>query len=85
MTRAVGMAKQRRATGKHSPLNTAAAGGHSRQMICPAQASKNNSQQLAGLAAKQQLPRKLAGLAVQCRLMGGVRWCWHSGGGLRPT
>ena len=24
-------------------------------------------------------------LAVQCRLMEGVRWCWHSRGGLRPT
>ena len=24
-------------------------------------------------------------LAVQCRLVEGVRWCWHSKGGLRPT
>ena len=24
-------------------------------------------------------------LAVQCRLVEGVRWCWRSGGGLRPT
>ena len=56
MMRAVGMAWQRRA-GTQSLQNKAAAGKHSRQMICPAQASKqNNSQQMAGLAAKQQLP-----------------------------
>ena len=24
-------------------------------------------------------------LTVQCRLMEGVRWCWPSEGGLRPT
>ena len=24
-------------------------------------------------------------LAVQCRLVEGVQWCWHSKGGLRPT
>ena len=45
-----GMAWQRRA-GTHSPQNIATAGRHSRQTICPAQASKQNSQQLAGLAA----------------------------------
>ena len=45
------MAWQRRA-GKQSLLNKAAAGEHSRQMVCPAQALKqNNSQQMAGLAA----------------------------------
>ena len=72
------MAWQRRA-GKHSPQNQAAAGEHSRQTICPAQASRNNSQQLAGLAAKQQPQMTLAGLAVQCRLKEGVRWCWQLG------
>ena len=47
----------------HSLQNKATAGGHSRQMVCPAQASKNNSQQLAGLAAKQQPQTTLAGLS----------------------
>ena len=32
-------------------------------MICPAQASKNNSQQLAGLAAKTTAADDLAGLS----------------------
>ena len=51
------------AAGKQSLQNKAATGKHSRQMVCPAQASKkNNSQQLAGLAAKQQ-PQMLAGLS----------------------
>ena len=83
---AVGMAWQRRA-GTQSPQNKAAAGGHSRRTICPAQASKKqNSQQLAGLAAKQQLPTKLAGLSL-CSA-GWWRECGgagHSTGGLRPT
>ena len=42
MRRAVGMAWQRRA-GKHSPQDKAAAGEHSRQMICPAQALKHTT------------------------------------------
>ena len=51
-----------------------------------------------GLAAKQQ-PADVIGRplskttatdvarppVVQCRLVEGVRWCWHSKGGLRPT
>ena len=79
------MAWQRRA-GKQSLLNKAAAGELSRQMVCPAQASKNNSQQLAGLAAKQQPQTTLAGLSP-CSA-GWWRECGsagHSGGGLRPT
>jgi len=83
--RAVGMAWQRRA-GTQSPQDKAAAGKHSRQMVCPAKASKNNSQQLAGLAAKQQPQTSLAGLspcsAGRWRECGGAG---HSGGGLRPT
>ena len=69
---AVGMAWQRRA-GTQSPQNKAAAGEHSRRTIQPAQASKNNSQQLAGLAAKQQ-PADVIGrpLAVQWRECGGA-------------
>ena len=67
-------------TGKQSRQNKAAAGEHSRQMFCPAQALEQNSQQLAGLAAKQQ-PADEVGrpLAVQCRLVEGVRWCWPLG------
>ena len=83
--REVGMAWQRRA-GIQSPQNRAAAGGHSRQTICPAQASRNNSQQMAGLAAKQQPPMTLAGLSP----CSAGRWREYSGagsstGGLRPT
>ena len=72
MRRAVGMAWQRRA-GTHSLQNKAAAGEQSRRTICPAQASQ-----------KQQ-PAVGRPLAVQCRLVEGVLWCWHSRGGLRPT
>ena len=71
------MAWQRRAGTQ--PAEQATAGEHSRQMICPAQASKkqNSQQTLADLAAKQQLPDDVGRpLAVQCRLMEGVRWCW---------
>ena len=86
MRRAVGMAWQRRA-GTHSPQNKATAGGHSRQTICPAQASKkHNSQQMAGLAAKQQPQMTLAGLSP-CSA-GRWRECDGIGtqeGGLRPT
>ena len=72
-----GMAK---AAGKHSPQKKAAAGKHSRQMNWPAQALKKNSQQMnwpaqalqhtrpadgTGLAAKQQLPMKLAGTGLE--------------------
>ena len=53
----------------HSLQNKAAAGKHSRQTMRPAQALKqNNSQQLAGLAAKQQSADDVGRpLAVQCR------------------
>ena len=46
--------------GKQSRLNRAAAGKHSRQMICPAQASKqhNSQQTLAGLAANNNRRRR---------------------------
>ncbi len=88
MRRAVGMAWQRW-TGKANRQNKAAAGKHSRQTIRPVQASQqNNSQQmkLAGLAAKQQPPMKLAGLspcsAGWWRECGGAG---HLDGGLRPT
>ena len=65
-----GHGKGEMAAGKQSPQNKAAAGEHSRQMICPAQASKkqNSQQTLADLAAKQQLPDDVGRpLAVQCR------------------
>ena len=86
LRRAVGMAWQRRA-GKHSPQDKAAAGKHSRQTMQPAQALKqNNSQQMAGLAAKQQPQTTLAGLspcsAGWWRECGGAG---HSEGGLGPT
>ena len=78
-----GMAK---VAGKQSRQNKAAAGKLSWQMVCPAQASKNNSQQLAGLAAKQQPQTALAGLspcsAGWWRECGGAG---HSEGGLGPT
>ena len=57
------MAWQRRA-GTHSLQNKAAAGEHSWQTMRPAQALKqNNSQQMAGLAAKQWPQTTLAGLS----------------------
>ena len=74
------MAWQRRA-GTQSPQDKAAAGKHSRQMVCPAKASKNNSQQLAGLAAKQQPQTTLAGLSPcsagrwrECGVLALSRW-----------
>ena len=77
MMRAVGMAgKEWQA---HSPQNKTTAGGHSRRTLRPAQASqqtatvgrprsKNNSCHKVGLP-----------LAVQCRSVGGVQWCWQPG------
>ena len=66
------MAKGEQA-GKQSPQNKAAAGKHSRRTTRPAQASKNNSQQLAGLAAKQQLLEDVGRpLAMQWRECGGA-------------
>ena len=59
--------------GKQSPQNKAAAGEHSRRTLRPAQASKNNSQQLAGLSPCS---------AGWWREYDGAG---HSGGGLRPT
>ena len=57
-----GMAK---AAGKHSPQKKAAAGKHSGQMNWPAQALKQTRPaDGTGLAAKQQLPMKLAGLCL---------------------
>ena len=83
LRRAVGMTWQRRAGTQ--PAEQATAGGHSRRTLPPAQASRNNSQQLAGLAAKQQ-PQMLAGLSP-CSA-GRWRECDGTGtqeGGLRPT
>ena len=76
MRRAVGKAWQRRA-GTQSPLNKAAAGEHSRQMVCPAQALKQQ-QPPAGRPRSKTTAADDVGrpLAVQCRLMEGVRWCW---------
>ena len=83
---AVGMAWQRWQQANTKPAEQATAGGHSRRTLRPAQASRNNSQQMAGLAAKQQPPMKLAGLspcsAGRWRECGGAG---HSRGGLRPT
>ena len=59
MSRAGGMAWQ---VGTQ-PAEQGTAGEHSRRTLRPAQASKNNSQQLAGLAAKLQPPIKLASLS----------------------
>ena len=60
-----GMAKASRQT---KPAEQATAGGHSRRTLRPAQASKHNSQQLAGLAAKTTAAHKVGRpLAVQCR------------------
>ena len=76
--RAAGMAWQRWA-GKRSLLNKAAAGKHSRQTIRPAQALKKTTADDPagiGLAAKQPADEVGRPLAVQCRLVEGVRWCW---------
>ena len=84
LRRAVGMAWQRRAGTQ--PAEQATAGGHSQRILRPAQASRNNGQQLAGLAAKQWPQMMLAGLSP-CSA-GKWRECNGIGtqeGGLRPT
>ena len=72
-----GMAKASRHTAcRTRPLQADTAGRRSARH----RPQRNNGHQMAGLAAKQQLPDDVGRpLAVQCRLMGGVRWCWHSG------
>ena len=46
----------------------------------PGTGLKTNSQQLAGLAAKTIAAGDVGlPLAVQCRWVGGVQWCWQPG------
>ena len=79
LMRAVGMAWQRRA-GTQSPQDTAAAGKHSRQMICPAQASMKQQPAVGRPRSKTTAADDVGRpLAVQCRLVEGVRWCWPLG------
>ena len=60
--RAVGMAGK--VAAGTQPAEQGTAGGHSQRILRPAQASKtNNGPQLAGLAAKTQLPTVLACLS----------------------
>ena len=69
-----GMAKASRHT---KPAEQATAGGHSRQMVCPAQASTKTTTS-SWPASQQTTAADDVGrpLAVQCRLVEGVRWCW---------
>ena len=72
--------------GKQSRQNKAAAGEHSRRTIRPAQASKKQQPAVGQPRSKTTAADDVGRpLAVQCRLVEGVRWCWHSRGGLRPT
>jgi len=76
LMRAVGMAGKEWQANK-KPAEQGTAGRHSRQTLRPAQASKQTAtdgrpRSEAMAADKVGLP-----LAVQCRLMGGVQWCWQ--------
>ena len=71
------MAWQRWQASKQSPQNKAAAGEHSRQMICPAQALKKQQPAVGRPRSKTTAADNVGRpLAVQCRLVEGVRWCW---------
>ena len=70
-----GMAKV--AAGKQSRQNKAAAGGHSRRTIRPAQASKKQQPAVGRPRSKTTAADDVGRpLAVQCRSVEGVRWCW---------
>ena len=76
MRRAVGMAWQRRA-GTQSLQNKAAAGGHSRRTTRPAQALKQQQPAVGRPRSKTTAADDVGRpLAVQCRLVEGVQWCW---------
>ena len=65
---AVDMAKAEWQAGTQNLQNKATAGGHSRQTLRPAQASRNKQPQMAGLAAKTTAADDVGRpLAVQCR------------------
>ena len=69
--------------GKTQPAEQATAGRHSQRILRPAQASRTNGPQLAGLAAKTQLPTMMAD-----RRAGKWGECSSAGsheGGCRPT
>ena len=78
LRRAVGMAWQRQAGTQ--PAEQTTAGGHSRRTLRPAQASKKQRPADGRPRSKATAAHKVGWpLAVQCRLMGGVQWCWQPG------
>ena len=70
---------------RHTAWRTGTAGGHSQRILRPAQASKHNNQQLAGIAAKTAAADDVV-LPLAVQLGGGE--CSRAGsqkGGCRPA